>query len=1177
MVCLSLAETRAQRQMERLGRGLVAIHRADGGAYVGWRLLGTDPDGIAFNVYRAAGGGRPVRLNEAPITSSTNFVDARADLSQPNAWFVRPILDGREQAASVPFTLKGAASARPYIALPLKTPAGCTPNDASAGDLDGDGEYEIVLKQEMRPRDNSHSGATGQTKLEAYRLDGKLLWRIDLGPNVREGAHYTPFIVYDLDGDGRAEIACRTADGTVDGVGKVIGDAKADHRDARGYVLTGPEFLTIFDGRTGAALATVDYLPPRGRVRDWGDDYGNRVDRFLACVAYVDGKRPSLVMCRGYYARTVLVAWNWRGGRLTTAWTFDSADGRGGNRGYGGQGNHSLCVGDVDGDGRDEIIYGACAIDHNGKGLYTTGLGHGDALHLSDIDPDRPGLEVFGIHERPRHAHGANLRDAATGKVIWGLRSPDVGRGLAMDIDPRHKGYECWASGEGLGGLYNCKGRKVSDAKPRSCNMGVWWDDDVLREILDGTTISKWDHLAGRQVRLLSAYGCARNNGTKSNPCLSADLLGDWREEVVWRTRDNRELRIYTTTIPARRRLYTFMHDPVYRLSVVWQNAGYNQPTQPGFYVGSDMPAPPRPKIVTAGKCPAEKVVIGGHDIAEILAMLGAKRDVGATDDQVRSYASHFGRSDRNRDGKHTWAEYVEGGSYMTPQARAGIFGAADNNADGVVTRVEYVLNRIITDEAKTIVQRTDADNNGKVTRDEFVKGSPIEDKALAGAVYDALDTSGDGVITIPEYLRVWGGWARPNYKAQEAALAGRLAKLGKGGKPDKGGRRTGGARRAEPGRVDTFNAILGTQTIGVRYGFTEKTRLVETAERIREMGSNILKISMTRKYSGPDYALPQRNEIRSLRDLASKEPSFKAVLDMPFAYYHIWAYCFSSGWWADGVSDDERKKEHAEMYALATYLLERYEGTGKTFLIGHWEGDWHLHPGYDAKRDPSDVAIQGMIDWLNVRQKAIDDAKRDLPAKGVRLYHYTEANLAQKAIKGRKCLTNDVLPHTTVDYVSYSSYDTIHPHAGNVREALHKALDHIESKLPDKPGLSGKRVFIGEYGFPLVNTKTPARQDALARDVCRAALEWGCPFVLYWEMYCNENQTGRHRGFWLIDDKNRKQPFYFTLQTYYAKSRTFVASFRKQHGRLPTDAEYRTQALRWLASPGGPSSSRAR
>ena len=598
---VSLTQAGAQRQMEKLGRGLVAVNQGGGKVYVGWRLLGTDPDDVAFDLYRSTAGAATVKLNDRPIARSTNFVDRSVDLRKDNAWFVRPVLNGKQLAASRPFVLKAGAPVRQYVSIPLRTPDGCRPNDASVGDLDGDGEYEIVLKQEMIPRDNAHSGRTGRTKLEAYKLDGTFLWRIDLGRNIREGAHYTQFMVYDLDGDGKAEVACKTADGTVDGKGKVIGRADADYRNARGYVLDGPEFLTVFDGKTGAALATTDYIPPRGSVDSWGDDYGNRVDRFLACIAYVDGKRPSLVMCRGYYTRTVLVAWNWRRGKLTRVWTFDSDDGTPGNRGYRGQGNHNLSVGDVDGDGKDEIVYGACAIDDDGKGLYTTGLGHGDAMHLSDIDPDRPGLEVFGIHERPRHLNGVNLREARTGKVLWGLRSRDVAKGVAMDIDPRHRGYECWASGGGLRGLYNCKGERISDSVPRSCNMGVWWDGDVLREILDGTTISKWDYTNGRTHRLLSAPGCVRNNWSKSNPCLHADILGDWREEVIWRTRDNRELRIYTTTIPTDRRFYTFMHDPIYRLSVAWQNVAYNMPTQPGFYMGDGMSAPPRPNIVLTG------------------------------------------------------------------------------------------------------------------------------------------------------------------------------------------------------------------------------------------------------------------------------------------------------------------------------------------------------------------------------------------------------------------------------------------------------------------------------------------------------------------------------------------------------------------------------------------------
>jgi hypothetical protein len=366
---------------------------------------------------------------------------------------------------------------------------------------------------------------------------------------------------------------------------------------------------------------------------------------------------------------------------------------------------------------------------------------------------------------------------------------------------------------------------------------------------------------------------------------------------------------------------------------------------------------------------------------------------------------------------------------------------------------------------------------------------------------------------------------------------------------------------------ADTLNLILGTQTIGVKYGFTDKTRLVETAERIREMGSNLLKITLNGKMDQA-YGLPKRDDVRSLTDLVSRDPSVKHVFDMPFSYYHLWVYPFAhrDASWKDGFTDEEKKNEYDEVHALARYLLKTYAGTGKTFFFGHWEGDWSLLPGYDKNRDPAPEATQGMIDWLNTRQAAIDDAKRETAARDVQIYNYTEANLVQKGMKGGHCLVNDVLPHTTVDYVSYSCYDTINPHKGDTRQALHAALDYIEAKLPPKPGLAGKRVYIGEYGFPLSATKTPEQQDLWSRDVCRAAVEWGCPFVLYWEMYCNEIADGKHRGFWLIDDKDRKQPLYFTHQRYYAGLRQFAADCKTKHGRPPTDAELRKQALELLS-----------
>jgi rhamnogalacturonan endolyase len=610
---ITITNVIGQRQMENLDRGVVAVRNAEGKAFVNWRLLGTEPDDISFNVYRLTGSGQAVKLNKEAITKTTSFLDNDVDTATTYAYYVTTILQGKEGERSKPFTLKQGSN--PYFSIPLQTPAGYAPNDASVGDLDGDGEYEIVLHQAGRGRDNSQAGFTDPPIFQAYKLDGTLLWTINLGKNIREGAHYTQFMVYDLDGDGRAEVAMKTADGTIDAKGRVIGDSSKDWRNDRGYILAGPEYLTIFDGLTGAALATTDFIPPRHAKLNptpeelkevWGDGYGNRMDRFLAAIAYLDGKTPSLIMTRGYYTRSVLTAWNWRNGKLTKQWTFDSDDpSNPANRKYRGQGNHNLSIADVDGDGKDEIVFGAMTIDDNGKGLYSTGLRHGDAQHVTDLDPSRPGLEVFGIQERFDDA-GAHMIDARTGEILWkkasvkaGEDGEGPGRGLALDVDPRYPGYECWSAGAGITGMFDCKGNKIAENTP-ACNFGVLWDGDVLSEILNSTNIDKWDYVNAKTNRLLDAskYDCRSNNGTKSTPVLSADILGDWREEVIYRTNDNKELRIFSTSIPTDKKFYTLMHDPQYRLSIAWQNVAYNQPPHTSFYMGDGMKNPPKPNIV---------------------------------------------------------------------------------------------------------------------------------------------------------------------------------------------------------------------------------------------------------------------------------------------------------------------------------------------------------------------------------------------------------------------------------------------------------------------------------------------------------------------------------------------------------------------------------------------------
>jgi fibronectin type 3 domain-containing protein len=603
------------RQAEYLDRAPVAVQTGEG-VYLGWRLLGLDARDLAFSVYRDG-----ERITDEPITGATNLVDPEG--TADSTYFVTAQQGDREVTVTDEF---GVWSEQ-WLDVPLDKPAdGVTPTgqaytyapgDASVGDLDGDGEYEIVFQwYPSNAKDNSQSGYTGNVYLDAIELDGTKLWRMDLGVNIRAGAHYTQFQVYDLDGDGKAEVTFKTADGTIDGAGTAIGDASKDHRNSGGYILTGPEYLTVFDGQTGAAIDTVDYVPGRGNVGSWGDTYGNRVDRFLAATAYLDGEHPSLIFSRGYYTRTVIAAWDLVDGRLTPRWTFDSND-------YGsafeGQGNHNLTPADVDRDGLDELVFGSLTLDDDGTPLSNTRLGHGDAMHVSDHLVDRPGLEVFSVHESPSGNGGniASMRDAETGEVIWSNRGTrDTGRGVAADIDPTHPGAEAWNVGgdaawdSPVGNLNTATGEQIGTAIP-AANFVTWWDGDLTREITDHDfdtvsqtgvpTISKWDPAANSEVELLKLDGTLTGNGTKGNPMLQADLFGDWREELVVRHADGNALRIVTTTDVTEHRIPTLMHDSQYRQAVAWQNTAYNQPPHPSFFLGADMGEVPVASIAYAG------------------------------------------------------------------------------------------------------------------------------------------------------------------------------------------------------------------------------------------------------------------------------------------------------------------------------------------------------------------------------------------------------------------------------------------------------------------------------------------------------------------------------------------------------------------------------------------------
>jgi len=577
-------------QIEKMDRGLKTV-TIEKGVYVSFRINANEyKEKAVYEIYR----------NEEIIQKiDENTNSSYLDLSGKNGdiYYVKTYIKGELVNTSE----KSIANGDAFLEIPLNKPSdNYQANDASVGDVDGDGEYEIFLKWEPNDaQDNSKSGKTSNVFIDAYKMDGSFLYRIDLGKNIRAGAHYTQFLVYDFDGDSKAELMLKTADGTVDGVGNVIGDKNANYQSESGYVLSGPEFLTLFEGSTGKALDTISYIPERGKVSLWGDEYGNRVDRFLAGVAYLNGETPSAIFARGYYTRAVIASYNVVGKKIITNWICDSNNEE--NKGLFGQGAHSLSTADIDMDGKDEIIYGSATVDDNGKLLYAIkdvnvdgGGGHGDALHVGDFDLSNPGLEVFMVHEESPNNAGIEMHDGISGKYLYSYKTlTDIGRGCIADIDPNYKGSESFADKY----MTSADGKVISSIIPPA-NFVIYWDGDLGREILDhdfsksagkGTPIIyKWDYNNKKTDVLFKFEGTSSNNYTKGNPCLSADLFGDWREEVILRSSDNKSLRIYMGTEVMDYRIYSLMQDVQYRNAVAAQNSAYNQPPHTSFYIGFD-------------------------------------------------------------------------------------------------------------------------------------------------------------------------------------------------------------------------------------------------------------------------------------------------------------------------------------------------------------------------------------------------------------------------------------------------------------------------------------------------------------------------------------------------------------------------------------------------------------
>jgi len=556
-----------ERIEEKLNRGMLAISMGEGKVYLGWRLLKSEPENIAFNVYRSTAEQAPVKLNSHPLIKTTDFVDENAPLVKANAWFVKPVVNGREKEACERAALVANPPVQQYQSFPLRD--NVRVSMVGIADLNGDSVYDFVVKHSTgRGKDPGRiSPNSGAVKYDGYNgKTGEFMWRIDLGWNVDNGVWWTPMVVRDLDGDNKAEVCVRMSD-----YAATREDMLPSGRT--GFILDAPEYLAVYNGQTGELIDRVDWIE-LGKVQDWGDNTGNRASRHMMAVAYLDGKTPAILAVRGIYGMMKIDAYVLKNKKLEKVWRWTN------ERApfmYQGQGQHTVKTGDIDGDGCDEIINGSLAIDNDGKTLWGTGLGHGDRSYMGDIDPDNPGWEIWYIIEEPHPRNGACLVDARTGMILFGAdesnRDNELGSCMAADFDSAHRGPEL------AGGrfYYTSKGiRLEGDIPPQG--LMAWWDADLSREFVSRRGLAKWE--SGRLVSI---------QGTQIEGFVQqvADIQGDWREEIV--TVTGGELRIYSTIIPAADRRVCLMQDPLYRNDICHHTMGYTNRhyAMTSYYLGN--------------------------------------------------------------------------------------------------------------------------------------------------------------------------------------------------------------------------------------------------------------------------------------------------------------------------------------------------------------------------------------------------------------------------------------------------------------------------------------------------------------------------------------------------------------------------------------------------------------